>query len=79
LWWRAGYSYFFEDDRPGPTEMEMPAYGVLDASVGCRVVEGFETRLVLGNLLDETYPASPETRAVPAPGRSAILVLAGTF
>jgi outer membrane receptor protein involved in Fe transport len=79
LWWRAGYSYFFEDDRAGPTETEMPGYGVLDASVGYRFVESFETRLILGNILDETYPASPETRAVHAPGRSAILVLAGTF
>jgi len=79
LWWRAGYSYFFRDDRPGPTEMEMPSYGVLDASIGYRVVKGFETRLILGNILDKTFPASPEDDSVLAPGRSAILVLAGTF
>jgi len=79
LWWRAGYSYFFRDDRPGPTETEMPGYGVLDASIGYRVVQGFETRLILGNILDKTYPASPEDDSVPAPGRSAILVLSGTF
>jgi len=79
LWWRAGYSYFFRDDRPGPTEMEMPSYGVLDASIGYRVAKGFETRLILGNILDKTFPASPEDGSVPAPARSAILVLAGTF
>jgi iron complex outermembrane receptor protein len=79
LSWRGAYSYFFRDDHPGSTEAVRPSYGVLDASVGFAVRPGFEVRLVLGNLLDEAYPASADDDTVIAPGRSTVLLLSGTF
>ena len=77
--WRGAYSYFFRHDHPGPTEVETPSHGVLDASFGYTVRQGFEVRLVLGNILDETYPASADDDSVLAPGRNAVLLLSGTF
>jgi len=79
LWWRGSYSYFFRDDHPGRTEIDVPSYGLLHASTGIEVRDDFQVSLILDNLLDSGYPASPEGDSVPAPGRTAILVLAGTF
>ncbi|MDX1388961.1 MAG: TonB-dependent receptor, partial [Acidobacteriota bacterium] len=78
-WWRAGYAYTFKDDRPGPTEQNTPAFGILSASGGYVVSDHLEIRVILKNLLDETYPASPDDDAVPGPGLSAALALAGRF
>jgi outer membrane receptor protein involved in Fe transport len=78
-WWRGSYSYFFRDDDPGPTEVDTPSHGLLDASTGVEVRDALQVRLILNNILDEDYPASAEVDTVPAPGRTAILVLGGTF
>ncbi len=80
IWWlRSGYAYYFKDDRPGPTEMPTPGFGILSASGGCELSKDFEVRLILTNLLDKTYPASPDDDAVPGPGFSTALVFAGRF
>jgi hemoglobin/transferrin/lactoferrin receptor protein len=64
---------FAEDTRPGPTEREVPGYTLLDAAGGIAIVQAVEVRVSLRNLLNESYLASQDTRAVPAAGRSASL------
>ncbi len=78
-WWRLGYRYAGRDDRPGPSEITTPGYGVLDLSGGIRIREGLELSLVMTNLLDKAYPASPDDDSVPAPGFEAALILSGSF
>jgi len=79
LWWRVSYSLFARDDSPGPTEAVTPGYGLVEASAGIGLGKGLEGRLILGNILDKEYPASPDDDSVLAPGRSAAVVLAGKF
>jgi outer membrane receptor protein involved in Fe transport len=64
---------FARDDRPGPTEREIPGYGVLDASGSLFVSERLEFRLLARNLFDKEYLVSPDDRTVPAPGASIAL------
>lgn len=68
----AGY---LEDDDAGPTEKPTPGYAVLDFGGGWRFSGRAEVRVILRNLLDHTYPGSPDTQAATAPGRSASLTL----
>lgn len=80
----AGYlqaraALYDRDDRPGPTEIVTPDYGVLDIGGGWNPRPNFELRLLVRNVLDEEYPYSPDRRTVPAPGRSAILSVIATF
>lgn len=70
---------FERDDRPGPTERAVPGYTRLDLQAGLRISAPLEIRLQAGNLLDQEYFASQDTRAVLAPGRTASLTLAVTF
>jgi len=70
---------FGRDDRPGPTERAVPGYTRLDLQAGLRISAPLEIRLQAGNLLNEEYFASQDTRAVLAPGRTASLTLAVTF
>lgn len=72
-------SFAASDDRPGPSEVAMPAAQVLDASGGWRISTALELRAVVRNLLDEAYYASPDPRWVYAPGRSASVTLAVQF
>jgi outer membrane receptor protein involved in Fe transport len=66
-------SFFAVDDRPGPTEARMPGYTVVDAIAGATVAKWLDLNLNVRNLLDATYPQSPDPRAVPASGISAVL------
>ena len=66
-------SFFAVDDRPGPTEVRMPGYTAVDAIAGATLARWIDLNLSIRNLLDQTYPASPDSRAVPAPGISAVL------
>ena len=66
-------SFFAVDDRPGPTEARMPGYTALDATAGATLAKWIDLNLNVRNLLDATYPLSPDPRAVPAPGISAVL------
>lgn len=66
-------AFFADDDEPGPTEVATPGYVLLDAGAGFTVNANLDLRLSVRNLLDRTYPASPDPRAMPAPGISAIL------
>ena len=76
-WWMARGAAFARDDRPGPTEQEVPGYGVLDAGVGFSVSKALELSLLGRNLLDHSYPSSSDEAAVLAPGRSLQIVLRG--
>lgn len=67
------------DDEPGPTEVATPGYGLLDFSAGFSLSDSVELRFLGRNLLDVTYPASPDRRAVPAPGISGLLSLLVTL
>jgi outer membrane receptor protein involved in Fe transport len=69
LWWRLRARVAASDDEPGPTEIETPAYGVVDLSAGFEVTKAFEVVFFGSNLLDERYPLSPDADAPPAPGR----------
>jgi outer membrane receptor protein involved in Fe transport len=67
------------DGEPGPTEVPTPGYGVVDLSAGFTLTDAVELRFLGRNLLDATYPVSPDGRAVPAPGISGLLTLLLTF
>jgi outer membrane receptor protein involved in Fe transport len=66
-------SFFAVDERPGPTEVRMPGYTAVDATAGAALSDWADLTLSVRNLLDQTYPSSPDARAVPAPGTSAVL------
>ncbi len=66
-------AWFAEDSRPGPTERVAPGYTLVDVAGGITVVDGLDLRLSARNLLNDTYLASQDVRAVLAPGRSASL------
>jgi iron complex outermembrane receptor protein len=76
-WWMVRGAAYARDDRAGPTEQEVPGYGVLDAGAGFSLTEWLEISLLGRNLLDHTYLASSDEDAVLAPGRSLQLVLRG--
>lgn len=58
------------DNRPGPSEIAMPAATLVDLGGGWRPVPQMEVRGAVRNLLNDTYYASPDPRWVAAPGRS---------
>lgn len=66
-------AWFADDDRPGPTERAAPGYTLLDAGAGVTVIDGLDLRVSARNLLNESYLASQDVRAVLAPGRSLAL------
>lgn len=68
-----------EDDRPGPTEIVMPGYTLLDLAGGVPLSRNFDLRGLIRNMLDETYYASPDARFVLAPGITAALTLVARF
>jgi outer membrane receptor protein involved in Fe transport len=57
----------------------MPRYTMLDAIAGLSLTKTLDLNLTVRNLLDETYPVSPDSRAVPAPGVHGILTLTARF
>jgi outer membrane cobalamin receptor len=64
---------FAKDARPGPSEVAMPGYFLLDAGGGIALGSRLDLRALVRNALDETYLVSPDSRAVQAPGVSASL------
>ena len=76
-WWMARGAVFARDDRPSPTEREVPGYGVIDAGVGYELATWLEVSVLGRNLLDHSRLASSDEDAVLAPGRSLQLVLRG--
>jgi iron complex outermembrane receptor protein len=72
---QARAAFYTADDEPGPTEIETPAYQLLDFSAGYELNERLEIRLLGRNLFDVSYPVSPDARAVLAPGISGLVSL----
>lgn len=72
-------AFYSADDRPGPTEIRMPGYTLLDAMGGMTVTKWLDVNLTVRNLLDRTYPVSPDSRAVPAPGTTAVVTATARF
>lgn len=67
------------DDRPGPSEVDMPGYVELDAGADWRFSPHFGLRGSARNLLNQAYHSSPDSRWVHAPGRSASLTVVVGF
>ncbi|MCC7178007.1 MAG: TonB-dependent receptor [Acidobacteria bacterium] len=76
---QARLAYFADDENEGPTEREVPGYTLLDAQAGYTVAAPLEIRVQARNLLNETYLASQDVRAVLAAGRSASVTIAVKF
>lgn len=72
-------AFYAKDRRPGPTEVRMPGYTLTDVVGGLTVTPWFDVNLSLRNLLNRTYPVSPDSRAVAAPGVSAVLTATARF
>jgi outer membrane receptor protein involved in Fe transport len=70
---------FARDSRPGPTEKVTPGYGIIDLAGGWRLNSIAELRVSVRNLLDKDYPASPDERAVLAPGIAGLLTVLLSF
>jgi outer membrane receptor protein involved in Fe transport len=68
-----------EDDRPGPTEIVVPGYTLVDVSGAVPVSRNLDLRALVRNVFDETYYASPDTRFVLAPGISVSVTLVARF
>lgn len=79
FWWRLRVLLVARDSAPGPTEVATPGYATIDLSAGYRLFAAFDVRLILRNVLDKDYPATSDAAAVRAPGRSAALILGGSF
>ncbi|MBI2841256.1 MAG: TonB-dependent receptor [Acidobacteria bacterium] len=79
VWWRSRLAAYAADSAAGPTEIRTPGYTTLDFSAGMSFRRGLEAQLLLRNILDRTYPATSDSTAVNAPGRSATIVLSGEF
>ncbi len=72
-------AFYAADHRPGPTEVRMPGYTLVDLVGGVTLRPWCEVNVALRNLLNRTYPVSPDARAVPAPGTSANVTLTARF
>jgi outer membrane receptor protein involved in Fe transport len=70
---------FDRDTRPGPTEQVMPGYFVLDAATGIPLGGKVQLQVNARNLLDAEYLASPDPRAVLAPGASVLVSAIARF
>ncbi|MGH9364574.1 MAG: TonB-dependent receptor [Thermoanaerobaculia bacterium] len=64
-----------DDPLPGPNERARPGYGIIDLGGGFNFTPWLELRAYVRNLLDKRYPVSPDSRAVEAPGISAMFTL----
>jgi len=66
-------------DEPGPNEVAVDSYTVVDVAGGWRVAGNVGLELLVRNVLDETYALSTDARSPPAPGISGILTANITF
>jgi outer membrane receptor protein involved in Fe transport len=66
-------SFFGEDDRPGPVEVEREGYTEVDLGAGWRVSPLLEVRIVLRNAFNAQHFGSPDEAAAFAPGRSVMI------
>ncbi|MBK9966422.1 MAG: TonB-dependent receptor [Holophagales bacterium] len=79
LFWRARFVAVARDEKPGASEVAVAGYGRLDLSAGVRVSSLLTVTVSARNLFDQAYADSADELHVVAPGRGAILTLAGSF
>lgn len=79
MWTRLRAAAFARKEDFGPSEKVRPGYGVVDLSAGYRFSGLLEARLLVRNLFDKEYSGTADVLGMPAPGRSATLVLTGRF
>lgn len=79
LFWRARFVAVARDGKPGASEVVVAGYGRLDLSTGYRVSSLLTVTLSARNLFDQAYADSADELHIVAPGRGAILTLAGSF
>ncbi|MBK9063029.1 MAG: TonB-dependent receptor [Acidobacteria bacterium] len=79
LTWRARFLAMARDDRPGLAEVPIAGYGRLDLSAGYRLSDFLTINVSVRNVFDKAYADSADENNVLAPGRGAILSLAGLF
>ena len=72
-------AFYGNDDKPGPTEIRMPGYTLVDAIAGITLTKALDAHLTVRNLLDRTYPITPDARAVSAPGIYGVLTVTARF
>lgn len=72
-------SWFADDTRPGPSEVDREGWISLDASFSRQLTGSLELRLNAANLTDETHYASSDEISALAPGRTFGITLAGRF
>jgi outer membrane receptor protein involved in Fe transport len=65
--------------RPGPAEIEIPGYGVVNIKAGYLYNSSFRIYIVLSNLLNKDYLARPDPDSVAEPGRNFILGISYSF
>ena len=70
---------YVEDNDPGPTEIVTPSFVTLDVGAGVKLSEPLKLRFLVRNLLDRTFPISPDRRAVLAPGINGVVTLVAEF
>lgn len=66
-------------DEPGPAEIAIPGYKVLDLKAGWTIGPALNLYVRLSNLFDELYVGRPDSEAMEEPGRSLGLGLAWSF
>ncbi len=66
-------------DEPGPAEIAIPGYEVLDLKAAWAIGPSLNLYLKLANLFDALYLGRPDSEAVEEPGRSLGVSLAWTF
>lgn len=79
LFWRARFVAVARDEKPGASEVVVAGYGRLDLSAGVRVSSLLTVTLSARNVFDKAYADSADELHVVAPGRGAVLTLAGSF
>ncbi len=79
VWARLRGAAFARKEDFGPSEKVRPGYGVVDLSAGYRFSGLLEARLLVRNLFDKEYSGTADVLGMPAPGRSATLILTGRF
>ncbi len=64
---------------PGPAEVEIPGYGLVNLKASFLSVQNFRLYFILSNLLNKYYLARPDPDGIEEPGRSLILGMSYSF
>ncbi len=64
---------------PGPLEVEIDGYTILDSIFGVEVNKNLTLMCIAQNILDKTYFSSADEQGVLAPGRGLVLKAIGSF